>query len=76
MKMPEAHRPKAAIYRIVSIVVVPHWQKTAEVAEAAGATVVVGEWRGEIEHWAVTGEHILSLGYTHAFRDNDLHVPG
>lgn len=42
------------------------WQRTLEVAEAAGATVVVGEWHGEIEHRTAAGEHLLSLGYTHA----------
>ena len=42
------------------------WQKSVEVAEAAGATVVVGEWHGEIEHRTAAGEHLLSLGYTHA----------
>lgn len=26
------------------------WQETVEVAESVGATVVVGEWQGEIEH--------------------------
>ena len=42
------------------------WRKTVEVAEAAGATVIVGEWHGEIEHRQAAGEHLLSLGYTHA----------
>ena len=42
------------------------WQRTAEMAEAAGATVVIGEWHGEIEHRQAAGEHLLSLGYTHA----------
>ena len=41
------------------------WQRTAEIAEAAGA-IVVGEWQGEIEHRAAAGEYLLSLGYTHA----------
>jgi hypothetical protein len=51
------------------------WQKTAEVAEAAGATVVVGEWHGEIEHRQAAGEYLLSLGYTHALSGDELHVP-
>lgn len=42
------------------------WQRAAATAQAAGATVIVGEWRGEIEHRQAAGEHLLSLGYTHA----------
>ena len=42
------------------------WQKATQIAEQAGATVIVGEWHGEIEHRAAAGEHLLSLGYTHA----------
>lgn len=42
------------------------WQRTAKVAEEAGATVVVGEWHGEIEHRKAAGDHLLSLGFTHA----------
>ena len=41
------------------------WQRTVEVAESAGATVVVGEWHGEIEHRIAAGEHLLSLGFTY-----------
>ncbi|MGC4044723.1 MAG: glycosyltransferase [Armatimonas sp.] len=42
------------------------WQKVVDAAERAGATVVVGEWQGEIEHRSAAGEHLLSLGFTHA----------
>lgn len=46
-----------------------NWQHTAKVAEAAGATVVVGEWHGEIEHRTAAREHLLALGYTHQLTD-------
>ena len=42
------------------------WHRASQVAEAAGATVVLGEWSGEIEHRRAAGEHLLALGFTHA----------
>ena len=42
------------------------WQAAAQVAEAAGAIVVLGEWRSELEHRQFALAYLRDKGYTHA----------
>lgn len=42
------------------------WERSAQIAESAGAVVVAGEWRSEEEHRAAAFDHLRSLGFSHA----------
>lgn len=42
------------------------WSKVKEVAEKAGATVILGQWQGEAGQRNGAAEHLQELGFTHA----------
>ena len=42
------------------------WEAAAEVARNAGAKVVLGEWRSELEHRQAARAYLLDKRYTHA----------
>src|SRR5205823_1941385 len=42
------------------------WEKAETVAREAGAEVVLGEWRSELEHRQAACEYLLKKGFTHA----------
>ncbi len=43
------------------------WQHTVQIAEEAGATVVLGDWASELGHSQATRDYLLDHGYTHTF---------
>ena len=48
------------------------WQHTVQIAEAAGATVVLGDWASELEHRQATRDSLLEQGYIRTFtQDGD-----
>lgn len=42
------------------------WEQSAEIAEAAGAEVVFGDWRSELEHRQAALAYLTERGFTHA----------
>ncbi|RYG33821.1 glycosyltransferase [bacterium] len=43
------------------------WQRTVELAESAGATVILGDWPTEILHREAARQRLIERGYVYAF---------